>query len=94
MPDVIIQKQTTFTLHVTNTDDSSEQQIISNQVTISVNNSNITASISTPNGDNENNTLDIYSNVSGSSYNEYTFTLNVNQNNEVINNALNHATIT
>ncbi|MBO6073069.1 hypothetical protein J6P59_05655 [bacterium] len=94
MPDVIIQKQTTFTLHVTNTDDSSEQQIISNQVTISVNNSNITASISTPNGDNENNTLDIYSNVSGSSYNEYTFTLNVNQNDEVINNALNHATIT
>ena len=94
LPDVIIQKQTTFTLHVTNTDDSSEQQIISNQVTISVNNSNITASISTPNGDNENNTLDIYSNVSGSSYNEYTFTLNVNQNNEVINNALNHATIT
>ncbi|MBO6041764.1 hypothetical protein J6P52_01110 [bacterium] len=94
MPDVIIQKQTTFTLHVTNTDDSSEQQIISNQVTISVNSSNINASISTPNGDNENNTLDIYSNVSGSSYNEYTFTLNVNQNNEVINNALNHATIT
>ncbi|MBO7043750.1 hypothetical protein J6W34_04335 [bacterium] len=94
MPDVIIQKQTTFTLHVTNTDDSSEQQIISNQVTISVNSSNINASISTPNGDNENNTLDIYSNVSGSSYNEYTFTLNVNQNSEVINNALNHATIT
>ncbi|MBR4486744.1 hypothetical protein IKS57_05375, partial [bacterium] len=75
LPSFPIQEETTFNLVVTNNADSTEEPIISNSIVINVTNTtNIKGALSTKYGSSSNNTLNIYSNVTGTTPNSYQFT--------------------
>ena len=86
LPNYVIVQNTVFNLVVTNKDDPSEVTIISNPINISVINNNITAKLTNKYGLND--SIDIYSNVTGSSPSSYQFTLTLNQNNKTYTGSL------
>ncbi|MBQ5492664.1 MAG: hypothetical protein IIT78_02155, partial [Mycoplasmataceae bacterium] len=92
MPSYIIQQTTTFNLVVTNNNDPNATSIISNSITITPSNTSFTGSLNTTYG--SNNTLDIYSNVIGSSPSSYKFNVQLEQDEKQYLGSLNNANTT
>ncbi|MBQ5543518.1 MAG: hypothetical protein IIT97_01095, partial [Mycoplasmataceae bacterium] len=92
LPSYIIQQTTTFNLVVTNDNDPSATPIVSNSITITPSKTSFTASLSNVYGSND--TLDVYSNVTGTTPSSYTFNAKLEQNKEQYSGSLNNATTT
>ncbi|MBO6021500.1 hypothetical protein J6P68_01465 [bacterium] len=93
MPSYNIQQTTTFNLVVTNSSDLSDQTITSNSITITpTNTSSISAILNTKYG--SNNTLNVYSNVTGTTPSSYKFNVQLEQDEKQYSGTLNNVTTT
>ncbi|MBR4486827.1 hypothetical protein IKS57_05850 [bacterium] len=94
LPSYVIQSETpiTFKLVVFDNADSSAETITSNAITINPTNTTIKGAINTTSS--SSNTLNIYSNVTGSTQNSYIFNLDLTQNNKTYEGSLTGAVTT
>ena len=93
LPSYNIQQTTTFNLVVTNSSDLSDQTITSNSITITpTNTSSISAILNTKYG--SNNTLNVYSNVTGTTPSSYKFNVQLEQDEKQYSGTLNNVTTT